>query len=292
MNVIGDESSHLLPMAESIIELAFAEDIGHGDITTIATVPSSTAATATLLAKSPGVVSGMTVAEAVFAYVDPSITFSPAVQDGERVEDRTTLATLAGPARSLLTAERVALNFLQRLSGIATRTSEFVELVAETNARIVDTRKTTPGMRVFEKAAVVDGGGHNHRFGLSDGVLIKDNHLAAIDEPNRIEVAIRNARKLAPHTLAIEIEVTSLEEFRQALGAGADIIMLDNMSIDDMTTAVHEANSTVVLEASGGIDLSTVAAVAATGVDLISVGGLTHSSPSMDISLDFRIVGE
>ncbi|HET7093097.1 MAG TPA: carboxylating nicotinate-nucleotide diphosphorylase, partial [Thermomicrobiales bacterium] len=197
------------------------------------------------------------------------------------------IATVEGPARGLLAGERVALNFLQRLSGVATQTARFVAAVAGTGARIVDTRKTTPGLRTLEKAAVRHGGGHNHRFGLADGVLIKDNHLAAIGGPERVARAVRQARARAPHPLRIEVEVTTLAELEQALAAGADIVLLDNMTLDQMRRAVATTDGQALLEASGGVTLDTVRDIAQTGVDIISSGALTHSAPAVDISLEF-----
>jgi nicotinate-nucleotide pyrophosphorylase (carboxylating) len=211
------------------------------------------------------------------------------VTDGTSVKTRTAIAELAGPARSLLTAERVALNLIQRLSGVATATARYVEAVAGTNARIVDTRKTTPGMRQLEKQAVRDGGGHNHRVGLADGVLIKDNHLAAIGGADRVCRAVRQARAFAPHTLRIEVEVTTLAEVEEALSAGADVILLDNMDVATMRGAVGLVGGRALLEASGGVTLDSVRAIAETGVELISVGALTHSAPALDISLEFAL---
>ncbi len=274
---------------EAIVELALAEDIGTGDITSLATVAPEAVATGIVLAKAPGVISGMPAAARVFARVDPRIVFEPLIEDGAVVSDHTTIARISGPARGVLTGERVALNLLQRLSGVATLTAAYVAAVAGTRANIVDTRKTTPGLRVLEKAAVRHGGGANHRVGLSDGVLIKDNHLAAVGGPDRIETAIQRARDAAPHTLKIEIEVTSVDEARRAVEAGADIVLLDNMSLAEMTEAVRAIAGRALVEASGGVKLETVRAIAGTGVDLISVGALTHSAPALDISLDFEI---
>ena len=274
---------------EAIVDLALAEDIGPGDVTTLATVPRDAQARATMLAKSAGVISGLGVAGFVFLRVDPTVSFTPTVADGTRVATRTVIAELAGPARSLLTAERVALNLIQRLSGVATATARYVEAVAGTNARIVDTRKTTPGLRQLEKQAVRDGGGHNHRVGLADGVLIKDNHLAAIGGPDRVRRAVCQARTFAPHTLRIEVEVTTLAEVEEALAAGADVILLDNMDVATMRRAVEVVAGRALLEASGGVNLDTVRAIAETGVDLISVGALTHSAPALDISLNFAL---
>jgi nicotinate-nucleotide pyrophosphorylase (carboxylating) len=275
--------------ALAIIDLALKEDAGTGDITTLATVPASRRASAVMLAKEPATIFGLEVAAAVFHRVDPDTQFEPLVDDGTRVGPGTNIAKVAGRARSVLLAERVALNFIQRLSGVATVTSRYVDAVQGTRARVVDTRKTTPGMRVLEKSAVRAGGGHNHRFGLSDGILIKDNHLAAVGGPRRITAAIRRAREHAPHTLAIEVETTNLDEVAEALAAGAHLIMLDNMSLDDMREAVQLVDGQALLEASGGITLETIGAVAKTGVDLISVGALTHSASAIDISLDFDL---
>lgn len=277
---------------KAIVDLALDEDIGTGDVTTLATVPAGTHASGIVLAKDTGVVSGIEVARFVFARVDPSVRFEPIVADGDAVTPGTTMVRISGPARSLLTAERTALNLLQRLSGVATLTATYVAATAGTVARIVDTRKTTPGLRLLEKQAVVHGGGSNHRFGLADGVLIKDNHLAAVGGPDRITKAIASARAHAPHTLRIEVEVATLTEFDDALAAGADIILLDNMDTNTMREAVGRraaAGSSALLEASGGITLPRIPEIAATGVDLISVGALTHSAPALDISLDLDL---
>jgi nicotinate-nucleotide pyrophosphorylase (carboxylating) len=273
----------------ALIDLALAEDIGGGDITSTLTVAAGRRARGRLLAKAAGVVSGLEVAGEVFRRVDPTIVFTPLVADGDAVAAMTPIATIEGPARSVLAGERVALNLLQRLSGVATLTARYVDAVRETKARIVDTRKTTPGMRALEKAAVRHGGGHNHRFGLTDGVLIKDNHLAAVGGADRVARAVRLARQWAPHTLRIEIEVTTLDELAQALEAGADIVLLDNMEIADLRKAVAMTAGRARLEASGGVTLESVAEVAATGADLISVGALTHSAPALDISLDLEL---
>lgn len=280
------------PDVRAIIDLALSEDIGTGDVTSLATVPAGRAATAVMLAKAGGVLSGIEVAREVFRTVDPSVTFEALAHDGDRLSHRMEIARMSGSARSILTAERTALNFVQRLSGVATTTARYVALVEGTSTQIVDTRKTTPGMRLLQKRAVMHGGGGNHRFGLADGVLIKDNHLAAIGGPNRIADAISAARAHAPHTLKVEVEVTSLDELREALDAGADIIMLDNMDTATMAEAVaiRDAHaSSPLLEASGGITEERIPEIAATGIDLISVGALTHSAPSLDISLDIHI---
>lgn len=273
----------------AIVDLALAEDIGTGDITTRVTVPEGTTARGVVLAKAEGVVSGIEVARFVFQRYDPRIAFDALAADGAAVTPGTALATVRGPARSLLTAERTALNLLQRLSGVATDTARYVKAIEGTTARIIDTRKTTPGLRQMEKAAVLHGGGANHRFGLADGVLIKDNHLAAIPGPDRVGKAVRQARAGAPHTLRIEVEVTTLAELDEALAAGADIVLLDNMTNDQMAEAARRANGRALLEASGGVTLERVRSIAATGVDLISVGALTHSAPALDISLELTL---
>jgi nicotinate-nucleotide pyrophosphorylase (carboxylating) len=273
---------------DEIVRLALSEDIGTGDITTTATVPETATATGTFRAKAAGVVSGIDVTARVFEMVDPSITFEPALSNGDDFQPGDVLATVTGPAQSVLTGERVSLNFLQRLSGVATVTASYVAAVKGTGASIIDTRKTTPGMRLLEKAAIRHGGGHNHRVGLSDGILIKDNHLAAIGD-DAIRRSVAAAREAAPHTLKVEVEVTSLEQLEEALDAGADIILLDNMDPDTMRQAVKRVDGKALLEASGGITYQSVRDVARTGVDLISVGALTHSAPSIDISLQFQI---
>jgi len=272
-----------------LLDLALAEDIGGGDVTSMLTVAAGRQARGKLLAKAAGVISGLAVADEVFRRVNPTIVFTPLVADGDTVAEMTPIATIEGPARSLLAGERVALNLLQRLSGVATLTARYVDAVRETKARIVDTRKTTPGLRASEKSAVRHGGGHNHRFGLTDGVLIKDNHLAAVGGADRVARAVCLARQGAPHTLRIEIEVTTLDELAQALEAGADIVLLDNMAIADLRKAVELTAGRALLEASGGVTLESVAEIAATGVDLISVGALTHSAPALDISLELDL---
>src|SRR5215212_3756270 len=272
-----------------LLDLALAEDIGGGDVTSMLTVAAGQQARGKLLAKAAGVISGLAVADEVFRRVDPTIVFTPLVADGDMVAAMTPIATIEGPARSLLAGERVVLNLLQRLSGVATLTARYVDAVRETKARIVDTRKTTPGLRALEKSAVRHGGGHNHRFGLTDGVLIKDNHLAAVGGADRVARAVCLARQGAPHTLRIEIEVTTHDELAQALEAGADIVLLDNMDVPELRKAVAMTGGRALLEASGGVTLESVAEIAATGVDLISVGALTHSAPALDISLDLDL---
>ena len=272
---------------DPLIDLAFEEDIGIGDITTEATVLPEREGIGTLLAKSGGVVAGLPVAERVFAKLDATLAFRSLVNDGDTVEAGTSIAEVRGSAKTILIGERTALNFLQRLSGIATLTSQFVEAVADYNAKIVDTRKTAAGWRALQKYAVRVGGGYNHRFGLYDGVLIKDNHIVAA---GGIANAVQRAREVVPHTAKIEVEVENLDQVDEALDAGADILLLDNMSSGTMKSVVHKVGDLAVTEASGGITLERVREVAATGVDIISVGALTHSAMPMDISLTLTLV--
>lgn len=269
----------------SIVESALVEDIGSGDITTELTVPVDAQSSALISIREDGIVAGIEVAELVFATVDPSVRFEKLVKDGDKVSAGTILASIEGSSRSILKGERVALNLLQRLSGIATKTAHFMGLIVGTGTRIVDTRKTTPGLRILEKYAVRVGGGRNHRYGLDDGILIKDNHIVAA---GGITNAVRAAKENAPHTLKVEVEVRTLDELREALSVGADIVLLDNMDIHTMAQAVELTNGRAVLEASGGVNEDTVAAIARTGVDLISVGALTHTVRALDIGLDFK----
>ncbi len=265
-----------------LIDLALEEDIGPGDITTQSTIDPEVMAEAHIRAKEELVVAGLPVAQAVFAHLDDEVIFAPRVDDGELVPPATVLAAVVGPAALVLLGERVALNFLMRLSGIATWTRRFLEAVQPHPARLVDTRKTTPGWRVLEKYAVRVGGGVNHRGGLFDGVLIKDNHITVA---GGIGPAVRLARQHAPHTLKIEVEVADLAGLEEAIAAGADIILLDNMDEATLARAVQVAAGRVILEASGGMRLERVGRVAATGVDFISVGALTHSAPAVDIHM-------
>ncbi len=271
---------------DPLIDLAFAEDIGIGDITTEATVPPTREGIGTLLAKSDGIVAGLPVAEHVFARLDANLTFRTLVSDGDAVKAGTPIAEVQGSAKAILIGERTALNFLQRLSGIATLTAQFVEAVADYDAKIVDTRKTAAGWRAIQKYAVRVGGGSNHRFGLYDGVLIKDNHIVAA---GGVHNAVRRAREIVPHTAKIEIEIETVDQVDEALAAGADILLLDNMPLGIMRGVVQEVGDRVITEASGGITLDRVQAVAATGVNLISVGALTHSAMPMDISLTLTL---
>ncbi len=274
---------------EDVIRRALEEDGAYADITTLSTVPEQQQAKATFLTRQNGVIAGLAVALDTFRMLDERIEIESVVQDGATVQPNDVLARLNGSARSILSAERVALNLLGRLSGIATITAQCVRALEGTQARILDTRKTTPGLRSLEKMAVVLGGGHNHRFGLSDGVLIKDNHIKAA---GGITNAIVGARRVAAHLLKIEVECETLAEVREAIEARADVVLLDNMSIESMREAVtllrREAPH-IMIEASGniGTNMERLKAGAATGVDFISLGALTHSAPSFDISLEF-----
>ena len=270
------------------IRLWLEEDIGTGDVTTLATVPPDRRSVGIIHAKEAGVIAGVPVAERVFHIVDPSLKFSAKVRDGDPVEKGAVIAEVAGSARSLLIGERLALNLLQRMSGIATGTRQFVAALGGLPVRLVDTRKTTPGHRMLEKYAVRVGGGHNHRFGLYDAVLIKDNHIKAA---GGVKAAVTAARANVPHTMKIEVEVERFDQLEEALEACADIIMLDNMKPDMMTEAVRRIKSAaphVTVEASGSVTLESVKRIAETGVDVISVGRLTHSVPHLDISLDLE----
>lgn len=271
------------------VKAALAEDIGSGDATTLATVPASLPARAVMRARQPLTVAGTAFAEAAFRALSRKIKVEQVLRDGQTADAGATILKISGPARPILTAERVALNFIQRLSGVATLTSEFVRAIHGTRAQILDTRKTTPGWRRFEKYAVACGGGTNHRIGLYDMVLIKDNHLAALqaEKPNAIAAAIARARRKYPK-LKVEVEADSLDQVRQALDAGAEMILLDNMSLNELSQAVTMVEGFAKTEASGGVNLKTVRGIAETGVDFISAGALTHSAPAVDIALDFE----
>lgn len=274
------------PLIERAVLDALAEDLGlAGDITTDATVPADASATAVIAARKPGVVSGLDLAEQAFRVLDPRVTFERLVDDGEAVVGMTAIARISGNARALLTGERVALNFMGRMSGIATLTRAYVDAVAGTNAAIADTRKTTPGLRAFEKYAVRCGGGQNHRTGLFDAMLIKDNHIVAAGGLSR---AVAAARARAGHMVKLEVEVDTLEQLREALHHDIDAVLLDNMPPATLREAVAMVGGQAITEASGGVDLSTVRAIAETGVDLISVGALTHSAVVLDLGLDFE----
>jgi nicotinate-nucleotide pyrophosphorylase (carboxylating) len=275
-----------------IARRALTEDGAWQDVTTAATVDEAQSGSATVLAKRDGVIAGLPVMAAVFRAIDPAIEFQPLTCDGEQVRRGDRIATVLGPYAAILRAERVALNFLQRLSGTATLAAKAVAGARGTSARIIDTRKTTPGLRYLERYAVRAGGGRNHRYNLADGILIKDNHLAALRARGLgIADAVRLSRERSPHTLRVELEVTTLDELDEGLAAGADVILLDNMSIAEMAEAVRRCQGRALTEASGGITPENVAEVAATGVDLISLGALTHSAPSLDISLELELAG-
>ena len=279
-------------IADDIIERALAEDAPWGDITSEAFLPESATASATLNAREPGIFSGALVFARVFELVDPEVVVELALEDGEPFAAGAVLARVDGSARSVLRAERVALNLVQRMSGIATQTARFVEAVAGTSARVVDTRKTTPGLRVLERQAVRDGGGHNHRFSLSDAVLAKDNHLAVLAAAGvDLGTAIRNARARLPHTTHLEVEVDRIDQIEPVVSAGVDTIMLDNFTVDELREGVRIVAGRALVEASGGVNLDTIAEIAATGVDVISVGALTHSVRALDLGLDVERAG-
>lgn len=278
------EKPAVLPVAIShSIQLALEEDIGSGDVTTNSIVPRHASLRGRIIAKQEGVVAGLQIAEAVWLALDERVVFTPQLTDGAKVETRTVLAEVAGPARALLTGERVALNFLGRMSGIATLTRQFVEAVSSTRAIILDTRKTAPGLRATDKLAVRIGGGQNHRTGLFDMVLIKDNH---IDFAGSITAAVTRVRESGV-TLEIEVEARTLEHVREALAAGVERILLDNMTPELMREAVQICGGQAKLEASGNVSLTNVLEVARTGVDYISIGALTHSPRVFDVSLEF-----
>jgi len=273
----------------TLIDLALEEDIGSGDITSETLIPADLRAKTTLLAKADGVLAGIDLAKLVFIKVDPDLKFKTLLKDGAKLHPGDIIGTVTGNARSLLKAERVALNFLQKLSGIASQTAEYVAIIGDLPVEILDTRKTTPGMRLLEKYAVSMGGGRNHRFNLSDGILIKDNHLATLRAHGMtLREIVNKAKSGAPEGIKVEIEVTNLKEVREAVAAAADIIMFDNMSPAKMRAAVKIVPSGIMTEASGNINLKTVRAAAETGVNFISIGALTHSSKALDISLEFQ----
>ena len=270
-----------------LVKAALAEDIGGGDATTLALVPEDAVATVAMVAREPLVMAGADLALAAFQQVDERVEFGIEIFDGQLAALGQTLLRVQGPTQALLTAERTALNFVQRLAGVATLTARFVEQVAGTGAQIFDTRKTTPGWRALEKYAVACGGGTNHRVGLYDQVMIKDNHLAALD--GDIAAAVALAREASPG-LKIEVEADTVEQAKAAAESGADIILLDNMSCDELRDTISQIDGRARTEASGGVTLETVREIAGTGVDFISVGALTHSAPSVDIALDFDTV--
>jgi nicotinate-nucleotide pyrophosphorylase (carboxylating) len=290
---IVDPELHLdFPLDEHdvrrLVREALEEDHAFKDVTTIATVVSDRRARATLVAREKGVIAGVPFALDAFRLLDPTVTLRVDVDDGGSVRPDLPVFYISGHARGMLSAERVALNFMQRLSGIATLTRRFVDAVAGTKAKILDTRKTTPGWRALEKYAVRAGGGVNHRMDLASAVLIKDNHLAAIE--GDIDLAVRRARELAMPGARVEVECDRIEQVERAVAAGADVILLDNMSVDMLRECVRRVAGRAILEASGGVSLATARAIAETGVDWISVGALTHSAPALDLALDFTTV--
>ncbi len=273
-----------------LAEEALNEDLAWGDVTSDYFIPPMLTARADFVIRQPGVIAGLAVVAAVYGAVDETLKFEPLLQEGQKVEKGTVIARVSGSARSILRGERVALNFIQRLSGVATATHRYVEAVAGTGASIADTRKTTPGLRDLEKYAVRVGGGHNHRRNLSDGVMLKDNHLATLKVANiKLSDALVEVKKQLPHTVKVEVEVDRLDQIPEALAGGADIILLDNMGPALLKQAVEMIGGKALTEASGGVNLETVRAIAESGVDLISVGALTHSSPALDIGLDFEV---
>ncbi|WP_406857414.1 carboxylating nicotinate-nucleotide diphosphorylase [Alsobacter sp. KACC 23698] len=274
-------------LIDEAVRRALDEDLGRaGDITTNATIPAAATATAVIASRQPGVISGLPLAAAAFRILDPMVRFEPVAQDGERVAAGGVVARVSGPARSILSAERVALNFMGRLSGVAAHTAAYVDEVRGTPARIVCTRKTTPGLRAFEKYAVKCGGGANHRYGLDDAVLIKDNHVAVA---GGVAQALRAAKAAVGHLVKIEIEIDGLAQLDAVLAEGADVVLFDNMSPSDMAEGVRRVAGRMRTEASGNVNLQTVRAIAESGVDMISVGALTHSSKVLDLGLDVEI---
>jgi nicotinate-nucleotide pyrophosphorylase (carboxylating) len=275
---------------EEVVQRALNEDAPWGDVTSEHLIPENATATAELVAREAGVFSGADVFAAAFLLTDPSLDVQLFLEDGDSFVAGQELGAVSGSARSVLTAERIGLNFVQRMCGIATLTAKYVEAVAGTKARIVDTRKTTPGLRAFERHAVVSGGGRNHRFSLSDAVMAKDNHLAILTAGGKdLTTELRRVKNELPHTMKLEVEVDRLDQIAAVLAAGVDIIMLDNFNLDDLRAGVVQIAGKAVVEASGGVNLDTVSAIAATGVDVISVGALTHSARALDLGLDVKI---
>jgi nicotinate-nucleotide pyrophosphorylase (carboxylating) len=275
---------------DAIVRLALLEDAPWGDLTSQTLIPATAKITAQLVAREPGVLCGQDLVTAAFALTSPLVSVTFHIDDGQPFSARSVLATIHGPARSILQAERIALNFVQRLSGIATLTAAYVREAEGTHARIADTRKTTPGLRLFERYAVRCGGGHNHRFSLSDALMAKDNHLAvlAASSSTSLTDALVEASAALPHTTHLEVEVDRLDQIEPVLAAGVDSILLDNFSLADLRTAVHLIDGRVLVEASGGVTLDRVHEIACTGVDIISVGALTHSVRSLDLGLDIH----
>ena len=273
-----------LTFEDKLFRLALSEDIGSGDVTTLSVIPAGQKGSAVVFGREPFVLSGSKPFRRIFELLDPEIRIECPFPDGDRIAPKVPVFRIEGRVRTLLTGERTALNFAQRLCGIATLTWKMADAIAGTGCRLLDTRKTTPLWRSLEKEAVRHGGGTNHRFGLADGVLIKDNHIAAA---GGIKEAVRRARERAPHTLRIEVEVENLDELDQAIAAGADIVLLDNFSLDMLRSAAAIGKGRVTLEASGGVSLETVRAIAETGVNFVSCGALTHSARAIDLTMEF-----
>jgi nicotinate-nucleotide pyrophosphorylase (carboxylating) len=274
-------------LIEDAVRAALNEDLGRaGDITSQATIPASAMATAVIASRQVGVIAGIAFSQTAFHLMDPQLKFEILVGDGGKVSAGTEVARISGPARALLSGERVALNYLGRLSGIASLTAKFAAEISHTKAKIADTRKTTPGLRAFEKYAVRCGGGMNHRFGLDDAVLIKDNHISVA---GGVAAALRAAKSSVGHLVKIEIEVDNLRQLKDVIAEGADVVLLDNMNLDQLREAVQMVGGQMKCEASGNVNLSTVKAIAETGVDIISSGALTHSAPVLDLGLDIKI---
>lgn len=277
-------------LINSVVGAALREDAPNGDVTSKHLIPADATAAAELVAREPGVFSGADVFTAAFKLTDSTVSIDMKISDGQEFLAGQVLAVIAGSARSILTAERIGLNFVQRMSGIATLTSKFVAKVAGTKAKILDTRKTTPNLRAFERKAVVDGGGHNHRFSLSDQVMAKDNHLAVLTRGGKdLTSELRRVKSELAANIKLEVEVDRLDQIPSVLAAGVDIIMLDNFELTDIKKGVELINGACVVEASGGVNLETVGDIAKTGVDVISVGALTHSARALDLALDIEI---
>ncbi|AKU17552.1 carboxylating nicotinate-nucleotide diphosphorylase [Luteipulveratus mongoliensis] len=271
---------------ERVVQLALDEDAPSGDLTSETFIPESASATADLVAREPGVFAGTEVFEVAMTAYDPRVVVDLLIADGERFEAKDVLARVTGPARAVLRCERIALNLVQRMSAIATQTAAYVAAVEGTRARVVDTRKTTPGLRALERHAVRCGGGHNHRFSLSDAVMAKDNHVALVPDITR---AIQDARAALPHTTHIEVEVDRMEQIEPVLAGGVNTILLDNFSVDELRAGVAQVAGRAIVEASGGVTLETIGDIARTGVDVISVGALTHSVRALDLGLDVKV---
>jgi nicotinate-nucleotide pyrophosphorylase (carboxylating) len=280
----------LAPAIADVVDRALAEDAPWGDINSEAAIPAHATASARVVSRSSGVLAGTAALHAAFTRADPTVMVDLARADGDPITPGTVIAEITGSARGILLGERVALNLVQRLSGIATLTLAYVDQVAGTGARIADTRKTTPGLRALEKAAVRAGGGHNHRFSLSDAVMLKDNHLAVLASQGlSLTEAIRAVRARIPHTTHLEVEIDRLDQLPEVIAAEPDTIMLDNFTLDALREAVALIDSRTIIEASGGVTLDSVRAIAETGVDVISVGALTHSAPALDLGLDIEL---